>query len=59
VDEFRLRCNGLTAAFNPLGDTEVERLMRPVKPLRLVKVIVDVADDLACIRIEEGLGNAE
>ncbi len=41
----RLTLVGLTEAVRPLGDTDVERLIMPVKPAILLRLIV-VADEL-------------
>ena len=51
----RVMLEGLTDAVRPEGETLVERETVPVKPLRLVRVIVEMAEEPAVVETMVGL----
>ena len=53
--EERETLDGLSERPSPLGELVADRATVPAKPLRLVRVIVEVEDDPAFIVSEEGL----
>ncbi len=53
--ELRGTLVGLTEAVKPEGVTDVERLIVPVKPARLLRVMVEVPELPACTVIVLGL----
>ena len=50
---------GVREVFGPEGDTVAERLMVPLNPFMLVRVRLEVPDELREIVIEEGLAAIE
>jgi hypothetical protein len=52
--EERETLEGLSERPSPLGELVADRVTGPAKPLRLVRVIVEVEDDPALILIEDG-----
>jgi len=50
---------GLDDVFGPEGDTVAERLTIPLNPFMLVRVRLDVPDELCEMVIEEGLAATE
>jgi hypothetical protein len=54
--DVRLTVVGFNETDGPLGETETSRLTVPANPARLVKLIVDVADDPGVTARPLGLG---
>jgi hypothetical protein len=50
---------GLKAVFGPEDDTDTDRFTVPLNPLTLVKVMLEVPDELCAMLTEEGLAVIE
>lgn len=59
VPDDRVTFDGLTVVVSPVAETELDRVTLPLNPFRLVSVTVELADELAWIKSDEGCGDAE
>ena len=50
---------GIRDAVGPVGDTDAPRLMVPVNPFTLLRVMVDVLDELCPIGSDDGFATIE